>query len=45
MCWDLVLYVISGYCWHHVTETCEIGLLPFAHQLKVKRLLAEVTLC
>lgn len=36
-------YVRSGYCWY-VTEACEVGFLPFAHQLEVKRLLAEVTL-
>lgn len=28
-----------------MTEACEVGLLPLAHQLEVKRLLAEVTLC
>lgn len=36
-------YVRSGYRWY-VTEACEVGFLPLAHQLEVKRLLAEVTL-
>lgn len=36
---------ISGHCWNHVTKACEIGLFSLTHQLEVKRLLAEVTLC
>lgn len=40
-----MIYVTSGHCWYRVTETCEVGLLPLAHQLEVNRLLAEVTFC
>lgn len=43
--WDFMIYVTSGHCWYCMTEACEVGPFPLAHQLKVNRLLAEVTLC